>query len=260
MQPSKALSVRPTETNQLSGIFCCVQLIDIGTQRVAAYDGSGLRRKIIVRWELVVGPVANSLMPKTVYKTYDMSFTEGSAMRQDLESWFGDEFNDRIRRFDLKSILGKYCMLTLASSSGGVGERDHSVQRITPLTTGFNQAPLLKPMTPFGIFNISTPDMEMFERLPHEIQEQIKNSPECNWLPTNRSSSKYRFPIRHQSGTTAKYVKLTNEKYYCRINHPDGTNTFHYTYHEDPGGNEFSMSEDDYKAVRGISEQLLQSW
>lgn len=244
----------------LSKLACCVHVVDVGTHEVIVQNSLCPTRQIALGWELVGDQTTEGRSPQKVYKTYDLSFTEGSTLRLDLESWMGDQFKNRIRQFDLKSLLGKYCMLELVPYSLREAGNDHFVQKISLLPTGFDQAALAKPLAPFGVFKISTPDMEMFKRLPHAIQEQIKSSPECNWLTTKWSASKYRFPTRHQFGTTAKYVKLTKEKYYCRINHPDGTNTFHYTYYEDPGGNQFSMSQDDYKAVRGISEQLLESW
>lgn len=240
-------------------IACCIQVIDLGTQRINAPDGVWFARKIMFTWELIGNNTADDRGPHAVYKTYDLSFTEDSELRQDLQSWLGDEFKNRIRQFDLKSMLGKYCMLELITCGGELGS-EQLIQKITPLPNGSDQSTLAKPSAQLGVFNISTPDLEMFGRLPHAIQEQIKSSPECNWLTTKGSSSKYKFAKRHQDGVTAKYVKLTKEKYYCRINHPDGTDTFHYTYYEDPGGNEFSMSQDEYKAIRGISEQLLESW
>ncbi len=64
----------------------------------------------------------------------------------------------------------------------------------------------------------------------------------------------YKFSNGHESGTKATYIKFTKELCYCRVNHPDGTNTFHYSYVDDPGWNEFPITEQAYKAVRGIQE------
>ncbi len=67
----------------------------------------------------------------------------------------------------------------------------------------------------------------------------------------------YKFRNVHAPGTTAVYIKQTSTYFYCRVNHPDGSNTFHYSYVDDPGQNEFKFTESKYKAVRGIREFLF---
>ena len=67
----------------------------------------------------------------------------------------------------------------------------------------------------------------------------------------------YRFNNRHQTGVDAFYVKFTKELYYCRVCHGDGHNTFHYSWVDDPGQNEFPLTEQEYKAVRGKTEYWI---
>ena len=165
-----------------------MHVVDVGTQEVVEQSSLRLTRQIALGWELVDDQTTEGRSPQKVYKTYDMSFTEGSALRQDLESWMGDEFNDRIKRFDLKSILGKYCILTLGSSSGEDGEVNHFVNEISPLPSDLDQKILAKPLTRYGIFMISEPYMDLFDNLPVEIQEQIKSSPEFVSAQQSQSS------------------------------------------------------------------------
>jgi hypothetical protein len=175
--------LKPTISINTQGVIlsepaCCVHVIDVGTQDGIVQSNLFKMRQIALGWELACNQTTKARSPQVVYKTYDMSFAEGSALRQDLESWMGDEFKDRIRRFDLKSILGKYCMLTLSSSSGENGEVHHFVNEITPLSSDLEQKTLVKPLTRYGVFMISEPDMDLFDNLPFEIQELIKKSPE----------------------------------------------------------------------------------
>ena len=67
----------------------------------------------------------------------------------------------------------------------------------------------------------------------------------------------YKFRNHHSLGARATYIKQTQNLYYCRVSNPDGSNTFHYSYVDDPGGNEFELTEQQYKAVRGIRECLF---
>ena len=67
----------------------------------------------------------------------------------------------------------------------------------------------------------------------------------------------YKFKNTHPEGVTATYFKETKKLAYCRVCHPDGSMTFYYTYLEDLNHEEYPISEDAYKAVRGIPEWSL---
>ncbi len=54
-----------------------------------------------------------------------------------------------------------------------------------------------------------------------------------------------------------RFVKMTQELTYTRREFPGGVEEFSYSYSEDPGQNETEMTREDYKAVRGIKEWLL---
>lgn len=54
-----------------------------------------------------------------------------------------------------------------------------------------------------------------------------------------------------------RYVKMTQQLNYTRREFPDGTETFAYSYSDDPGQNETVISREEYRAVRGIKEWLL---
>jgi hypothetical protein len=97
----------------------CVRIIDIGTQH-GEYQGKPTARKqIIVSWEL-----PNELMddgrPFMLSKFYTASLGEKANLRKDLEAWRGRAFTAEERAgFDIKSILGKGCMLSVVEKDGG---------------------------------------------------------------------------------------------------------------------------------------------
>ena len=73
----------------------------------------------------------------------------------------------------------------------------------------------------------------------------------------------YKFKNIHESGEVVRYVKMTEKTYYCRIPNSDGTNRFCYLNAEDAGGRgetEFPLTEKEYKAVRGVTEQMFPYW
>jgi len=73
----------------------------------------------------------------------------------------------------------------------------------------------------------------------------------------------YKFKNFHESGEIVRYVKMTGKTYYCRIPTSDGTNRFCYLDAEDAGGpgeTEYPITEKEYKAVRGVTEQMFPYW
>ena len=168
--------------HSLSELACCVWVIDVGTQNFKAPSGAFQKREIVLGWELMHASEDHKKLLRIVYKSYELNLAEGSILRQDLQSWLGDEFNeDNIKRFVPKSLLSKYCFLELGSSTGVEGKKNNSVQKITPLPKKFDQNNELKPVTQYRTFMVSEPDMDLLESLPPEVQKKIKNSPEYIW-------------------------------------------------------------------------------
>ena len=168
--------------HSLSELACCVKVIDVGTQNFKAPSGATPKREIVLAWELMFASEHHKRLLQIVYKSYELNLTKGSTLRQDLQSWLGDELKeDSIKRFAPKSLLSKYCILKLDSYIGVDGKKNHSAQKITPLPKEFDLSKLVKPVTQFGIFMVSEPDMNLLESLPPEIQNKIKNSPEYIW-------------------------------------------------------------------------------
>lgn len=100
----------------------CVKLIDLGTQH-GEYKGQPTRRnQVLVTWELPneAIEVDGKEMPVTTSRFYTNSLGEKANLRRDLEGWRGRSFTeDELRRFDLESILGKPCMLTIIGGDNG---------------------------------------------------------------------------------------------------------------------------------------------
>ena len=186
MQPFKALKMAHHSSAQASNFFCCVQVVDIGTQENNDANLVVQKRKIVFIWECIDDLLVCDGSPQKVYKSYEMSLNEGSVLLQDLKDWIGHEHvQDRIKRFIPKSMLGKYCQLHWKSITGSEHAQKFVVQNISPVPSDFDHTILAKPMTKLGVFMASEPDMELFATLPPEIQEKIKLSPEFTWARTS---------------------------------------------------------------------------
>lgn len=100
----------------------CFRIIDLGTQH-GEYKGQPTRRnQILVSWELPdeLIEIEGEQRPITTSRFYTNSLGEKANLRKDLESWRGRSFtDDELRKFDLESILGKPCMLTVVGGENG---------------------------------------------------------------------------------------------------------------------------------------------
>ena len=67
----------------------------------------------------------------------------------------------------------------------------------------------------------------------------------------------YKFKNIHPAGITATYFKETKLGAYCRVCHPDGSMTFYFTYRDDINHEEYPITQEAYKSVRGIPEWSL---
>jgi len=88
-----------------------------------------------------------------------------------------------MRRFDLKNILGAWCMLNVIERQGSNGKTYSNVQNITPVPSVIKQGGMPEGVNPLEIFNLSEPDMKLFDSFSKQLQEKIMQSPE--WQKIN---------------------------------------------------------------------------
>ena len=154
----------------------CVRLWDLGTQ-TGEYQGKVTNRKqIFMGFEL-----PNELMdagedgiqkPFIIAKFYTNSLNEKATLRIHLEAWRGKAFTDEeLDGFDLMSVLGKACTLSIVSKDGG-GVKIGSVSSIMKGVTcppQFNEE---------SSFWIEEWNQDVFDNMPGGIKAIIQKSPE----------------------------------------------------------------------------------
>lgn len=161
----------------------CIRLIDLGTQ-VGEWQGKPLKRnQVVVMWELPDETIdtADGPRPFIVSKFYTNSLSEKATLRHDLVQWRGREFTpEELAKFDLQSILGKPCMLSVVHNDKGKAK----VGAIMKLPKGMEApAPHNEPWA-FWLDEFSD---SKFEQLSDWFKESIKKSPEYQALFTSRS-------------------------------------------------------------------------
>jgi hypothetical protein len=113
-----------------------------------------------------------------------LSWSEKANLRLDLQSWRGKQFSqEEMRRFDLKTVLGVWCMLNIIDRVGNDGKTYTNVNGLTPVPSVIKQAGLPAPVNKNELFNIGDPDMAMFETFSDNLKKKISSSPE--WQKRN---------------------------------------------------------------------------
>lgn len=118
----------------------CIDVVDLGTQDTPY----GARSRVRVVWSLEKTMKKNG-KPYIVQKTYGRSLHRKSTLRQDLESWRGQAFDDAElnRGFDLEILLGKAAFLSIQHNTKD-GTTYANVTAIMPLPKG-HRKPLPDP-------------------------------------------------------------------------------------------------------------------
>src|SRR5215469_847031 len=158
-----------------SHVAICDIVADLGIQPGSkAYPTP--KRQVYIRFEIPAERVdfekdgVKLEGPAVIGNCYTASMNEKAQLRKQLESWRGKRFTDEeAELFDVSSILGKACLLTVVEKQ--IGDRVYSnIAAIGPLPKGM-QSPILETN---ALYYDST-DTEQLEALPQWIQDKIKN-------------------------------------------------------------------------------------
>ena len=151
----------------------CYGLIDIGLQYNEMYKSAS--NKVIIIWEIPGETITidGEEKPRVMSQTYTASLSERAALRRDLELWRGRKFTDEeLAGFDLKSIVGAPCLLTVVHRESG-GKTYANIGAVAKLAKGLQRPQgSIEPI----VFNLDTDPLEKMELMPEWIQERIKRS------------------------------------------------------------------------------------
>ena len=159
----------------------CYSVIDLGTQ-----DGAfGSRHKVRVTWELpeekAVFKEEDGPQPFVLSKEYTLSLFEKANLRHDLEAWRGKEFTaEELKGFDIFSLLGVPCMLTVVHKTTPAGKTFANVQGVGKMPKGVPCPPQINESVQFEITDGRS---IAFERMPRWLQEKIEASEEWDEFP-----------------------------------------------------------------------------
>lgn len=124
--------------------------------------------------------------PMTIFKKYTQSWNENSNLRQDLESWRGVAFSpEEQRRFDIKNILDKWCMLNVTNTPDKTNPSKvwDNIHSITPVPAQIKKLGLPQGVNDLKGFELNKFSQEVFDTLPAFAKTRIMKSTE--WVKIN---------------------------------------------------------------------------
>jgi hypothetical protein len=166
----------------------CYRIVDLGTQKSEYMGQTKYQHKIMLAWE-IHGADDDGIplkmqdgRPFGIFKNYTLSWSDKANLRLDLQSWRGKPFTqEEMRRFDLKNVLGAFCMLNIIERDKD-GKTYTNVDGVTPVPSIIKQQGLPQGVNKLELFNLQEPDMEMFNGFSEGLKNKIKSSPEWQKL------------------------------------------------------------------------------
>ena len=167
----------------------CYRIVDLGTQKSEYMGQVKYLHKIMLGWEIhTIKEDGTALKmrdgrPFAMFKNYTLSWSEKANLRLDLQSWRGKPFTqEEMRRFDLETILGAWCLLNVLERPGKDGKNYVNIDTVTPVPPMMKKSGLPEGVNKIEMFNLDKPDMSMFEGFSDKLKVKIMASPEWQKL------------------------------------------------------------------------------
>jgi hypothetical protein len=181
----------------------CYRIVDLGTQKSEYMGQTKYLHKIMIGWEIHgVGEDGKEIKmkdgrPFAIFKNYTFSWSEKANLRLDLQSWRGKAFSqEEMRKFDLKNVLGAWCMLNIIERAGQNGNTYSNVDGVTPVPAIIKQNGLPQAVNKNELFNLQEPDWTLFESFSDNLKTKIIASPE---FEKAKGGNKMQEPVATQS-------------------------------------------------------------
>ena len=162
----------------MARLYSC---IDLGHQATEWAGETKIMHKVVLTWELHGDDDAGKPLqtddgkPLIVSKRYTVSLGDQARLRQDLESWSNKKMTAEDRKnFDLKALLGKFCMVNITHSEDG---KYANISGISPVPSALrNVQP--EGVNPINHFWLAEFDQAKYDALPKYYKEKIAESSE----------------------------------------------------------------------------------
>lgn len=154
----------------------CDTFVDLGMQETSYNGQSKCQHKIYLRWQIPALRLSYEKDgvqhegPMTIGSKFTLSLHEKAALRKVLQSWRGRAFTpDELKKFDVTTILGKPCLITVTHAPKDNGGVYANVGAVAKLPAGMTAPTLEGDTILYDADNLGT-----FEKLRPWLQDAIK--------------------------------------------------------------------------------------
>ena len=154
----------------------CDMFVELGLQETTGKFGGKVQHKIYLRWQIPEHRLSYEKDgvkiegPMTIGAKFTLSLHEKAALRKILKGWRGRDFTpDELKKFDVTTILGKPCLLSVSHAPKDGGGVYANVDTVMKLHKDMPQPALEGEPLLYDADNLST-----FEKLRPWMQEIIK--------------------------------------------------------------------------------------
>lgn len=180
-QNDGASSIAPSGTH----VARCYQIIHIGTIADSFQGEPRMVNKVRIAFELpdCLATFSNDKgeQPYSIGQDFTVSMHEKSALRKFVQTWLGKTMSDReANDFDISSLLGRDCMLTVMHKASNNGKVYANIQGVSSLMKGLVcPEPINEPF----LLDYDQPDFDArLETLPEWLRAKVMSSLEYNNL------------------------------------------------------------------------------
>jgi|SRR6478735_5112329 len=154
----------------------CDMFVDLGLQETTGKFAGKIQHKIYLRWQIPSLRLSYEKDgqqiegPMTIGSKFTLSLHEKAALRKILKSWRGRDFTpEELRRFDVTTILGAPCLISVSHAPKDGGGVYANVDAVMKLPPGINVPALEGEPLLYDADNMGT-----FEKLRPWMQELVK--------------------------------------------------------------------------------------
>ena len=162
----------------------CYGIVDLGTQAYSYQGEQKQARQCRVLWELHGEDADGNLLtledgrPLSLSQRYTLSLSEKAKLRKTLISWRGREFTaQELRGFDLRTIIGAPCMLTVTHAVKG-DRTFANVDTVTAVPAALKKLGLPELVNKKTYFSFGYFEQHEFDALTEGLKKIIMQSPE----------------------------------------------------------------------------------
>lgn len=167
-----------------SHLAICYGIVDLGTQKSNWQGEIKHQRQCRILWELHgEDHDGNALTiedgrPLSLSQRYTLSLNEKAKLRKMLVSWRGSEFTDKeLRGFDMRTIIGKACMLTVTHSHKD-GRTYANVESVTAVPAALRKLGIPEMINKRTYFSFAYFEQREFDGLSDGFKRVIMQAPE----------------------------------------------------------------------------------